>query len=45
MKVASLYLEKLTKQWQSEQVADPADKALVNFCHALFNSAAFLYVD
>jgi mono/diheme cytochrome c family protein len=45
MQVASLFLEKLTKQWQSEQVADAADKALVNLCHALINSAAFLYVD
>jgi hypothetical protein len=45
MKVASLFLEKLVEQWQSEQPADAADKALVNFCHALVNSAAFLYVD
>jgi hypothetical protein len=43
--VASLFLEKLTEQWQSEQAADAADKALVNLCHALINSAAFLYVD
>jgi hypothetical protein len=45
MKVATLFLEKLTAQWQNEQVADAADKALVNLCHALINSAAFLYVD
>jgi hypothetical protein len=45
MKVASLFLEKLVEQWQSEQPADAADKALVNLCHALINSAAFLYVD
>ena len=45
MKVASLFLERLTEQWQSEQPTDAADKALVNLCHALINSAAFLYVD
>jgi len=45
MQVASLFLEKLTEQWQSEQASDAADKALVNLCHALINSAAFLYVD
>jgi hypothetical protein len=45
MKVASLFVEKLIEQWQSEQAANPADKALVNLCHALINSAAFLYVD
>jgi hypothetical protein len=45
MKVATLFVEKLTEQWQSEQAADAADKALVNLCHALINSAAFLYVD
>ena len=45
MKVATLFVEKLTEQWQSEQAANPADKALVNLCHALINSAAFLYVD
>lgn len=45
MQVASLFLEKLTEQWHSEQAVDAADKALVNLCHALINSAAFLYVD
>ena len=45
MKVAVLFMEKLTEQWQNEQAADAADKALVNLCHALINSAAFLYVD
>jgi mono/diheme cytochrome c family protein len=45
MKVATLFLKKLTEQWQSEQATNAADKALVNLCHALINSATFLYAD
>jgi hypothetical protein len=45
MNVATSFLEKLTEQWKNENAVDPADQALVNLCHALINSAAFLYVD
>lgn len=44
---AAAMLAELTTHW-SQQPADamsPADHALVNFCHALFNSAEFLMVD
>ncbi len=44
---AQTMLAELTAQW-SQQPADgtsPADHALVNLCHALFNSAEFLMVD
>lgn len=40
-------LAELTAQW-SQQPADgtpPADHALINLCHALFNSAEFLMLD
>ncbi len=41
-------LAELTAQWtqQTEELpTPPADRALVNLCHALFNSAEFLMVD
>ena len=40
-------LEQLTQHWQ-QAVTDgksPQDLALADLCHALLNSAAFLYVD
>ncbi|MCH8043668.1 MAG: PSD1 domain-containing protein [Planctomycetes bacterium] len=48
--IASVSLEQLTDLWVKllENGADPkeaARRALHNFCHALMNSAAFLYVD
>lgn len=43
-------LEQLTADWQAQQTdnnsdASPADRALADFCHALINTAEFLYVD
>jgi Protein of unknown function (DUF1553)/Protein of unknown function (DUF1549)/Planctomycete cytochrome C len=40
-------LKQLTQQWQSLASDDkpPVDLALADLCHALLNSAAFLYVD
>jgi hypothetical protein len=35
----------LTRQWASEGAASPEQKALETYCHALINSAAFLYID
>lgn len=51
--VASQTLQELTRRWQDEVARTPApnddaraaDRALVNYCHALLNSAAFLYID
>ena len=46
LEVAVAALEQLTRQWSAaEAVEDAPDKALVNYCHAVMNSAAFLYVD
>ncbi len=45
--IADKHLSELTVLW-SQQPADgtpPADLALINLCHALFNSAEFLMVD
>jgi hypothetical protein len=44
---AEAMLAELTAEWR-RQVSDgdpPADRALVNLCHALFNSAEFLMID
>jgi len=44
---AATMLSDLTAQW-AQQPADamsPADHALINLCHALFNSAEFLMID
>ena len=42
-------LSQLTADWEGqvmdEPESSPADRALVDFCHALINSAEFLYVD
>jgi hypothetical protein len=41
-------LAKLTAQWTKQQTAKPDEaglKALATFCHAVVNSAGFLYVD
>ena len=43
-------LAQLTSRWQqalseSQSDADPALRALQNYCHAVMNSAAFVYVD
>ena len=42
------YLEKLTSQWkQSEpdKATQAPQRALENFCHAVINLAAFIYID
>jgi hypothetical protein len=38
-------LSRLTDLWKSEKQAAPHKKALATYCHAIFNSAAFLYID
>ena len=42
------YLDKLTSQWKQEQpekTAEAPQRALENFCHAVINLAAFIYID
>ena len=42
------YLDKLTLQWKQEQpqkTAEAPQRALENFCHAVINLAAFIYID
>lgn len=42
------YLEQLTSQWKQEQPeksAEAPQQALVNYCHAVMNLAAFIYID
>jgi len=42
------YLNKLTAQWKQEQpekTSQAAQRALENFCHAVINMAAFIYID
>jgi hypothetical protein len=41
--VALEAVHNLTQTWARHQA--PGDKPLVTFCHAVLNSAAFLYVD
>jgi hypothetical protein len=42
-------LRELTAAWEKQSSRPSADtielKALTNYCHAILNSAAFLYVD
>jgi hypothetical protein len=39
-------LAQLTQLWKAKSdKADPERRALESFCHALINSAAFLYID
>jgi cytochrome c553 len=45
---AQAMLSELTAQWSQappDAALSPADRALVNLCHALFNSAEFLMID
>ena len=50
-KVSAKILAELTREWQREAERDGKDsgnagqQALVNYCHAVMNSAAFVYVD
>lgn len=40
------FLDQLTQQWRDESdPSEPQRRALESFCHALINSAAFLYID
>jgi hypothetical protein len=38
-------LGQFKERWSHERVADPAQQALATYCHAIVNSAAFLYID
>ena len=38
-------LRKLTKNWAKTSSETAASKALTTYCHAIVNSAGFLYVD
>ena len=50
--VAETIVRELAEQWRADATGkadspsrSPDDQALVTFCHALMNSAAFLYID
>lgn len=49
--LAETVLHELVERWRADATTDkgsaksPEDQALVTFCHALMNSAAFLYID
>jgi len=48
MKLSMRYLDELTNQWKQElpdQAAKAPQRALENFCHALMNLGAFIYID
>jgi hypothetical protein len=45
MKIAREALARLAEEWAKTDKANAEEKALVSFCHAIVNSAAFLYVD
>ncbi|MEC8896059.1 MAG: hypothetical protein VX675_07025, partial [Planctomycetota bacterium] len=38
-------LKALKKKWLAEEKGAASRRALENFCHALINSASFLYID
>ena len=48
MALSQRYLAQLTKQWQQEHPDQPdkaPQRALENFCHAIMNLGAFIYID
>ncbi len=48
MELSMRYLEQLTSQWKQElpdQAAKAPQRALENFCHAIMNLGAFIYID
>ena len=45
MKIAREALGRLAEEWAKTDKPNAEEKALASFCHAIVNSAAFLYVD
>jgi len=45
MQFSTNMILQLTERWSQIEDSGGADKALANFCHALVNSASFMYVD
>ena len=45
MQLATRMIRQLTERWSQTEDSGSADKAFANFCHALLNSASFMYVD
>ena len=48
MQLSMRYLDQLTNEWKQElpdQAAKAPQRALENFCHALMNLGAFIYID
>ena len=48
MELSMRYLDQLTNEWKQElpdQAAKAPQRALENFCHALMNLGAFIYID
>ena len=46
--VSNRYMDELVMKWQEEQpdaAAEASQRALTNFCHAVMNLAAFIYID
>jgi cytochrome c553 len=46
--LSARYLEELVEQWEKEQPdkkEEASQRALENFCHAVMNLAAFIYID
>ncbi len=45
MKLGLTALANLAGRWAREGNSDPAHQSLATYCHAIANSAAFLYID